>query len=115
MSETIFQIGDIPPYQSPTLEKLREGKGLVPSTICAGCPVSLWYLTATGPSNYCRVMHSLTWGEEQQIKMEACDGEHLAQMQRLRRYQKNFMKGQGEEPGDDYEPPMEDEFPPPVD
>jgi len=115
MSETIFQIGDIPPYQSPTLEKLKEDKALVPSTICATCPVSLWYLTDIGPSNYCRLMHSLTWGGEEQTKMKACDGEHMAQMQRLRRYQTKFLGGQEDDPSGEYEPPMESEFPPPAD
>ncbi len=73
---------EVPPYVSPTLQKLRVDERPNPSTVCEGCPASLWYITSDGLNNFCRVMRLLTWSKEEPQALKDCDGEKLAQAER---------------------------------
>ena len=60
--------------ESPTFAsadpKLR-GKD---KAICATCPHSMWFASATHLQCYCQVMHVITWTSEKPIPILACDG-----------------------------------------
>ncbi|MCA8270367.1 conjugal transfer protein TraH [Burkholderia vietnamiensis] len=74
---------EVPPYVSPTLQRLPVEKRPNPSTVCEGCPASLWYVTSDGLANFCRAMRVLTWSKEEPKALTDCDGEVLAQIERI--------------------------------
>ncbi len=76
-------LADLPPYVSPTLQKLDARLRPNPSTVCEGCPGSVWFSGKDGVKCFCRVMHLITWSSEEPNAMTACDGEVMANLARL--------------------------------
>jgi len=76
-------LADLPPYVSPTLEKLDARLRPSPSTVCEACPGSVWFAGKDGVKCFCRVMHLITWSSEEPNAMTACDGEVMANLARL--------------------------------
>jgi len=60
---------------SPTLASLENP----PETACARCQSSLWLLAGKELKCFCRIMHTLTWSDEEKTRVVICDGEFLAQ------------------------------------
>lgn len=87
-TETPFPILDgLPPYVSPTLQKLDARLRPNPSTVCEGCPASVWFSGKDGVKAFCRVMHLIVWSSEEPNAMTACDGEVMANLQRAQELQ----------------------------
>ena len=82
-SDQLDGVIPFPPYVSPTLLHLEQRLRPNPSTICEGCPASVWHKTADGVKSYCRVMHVISWSSEDPKALLACDGEVTANMERI--------------------------------
>lgn len=61
-------------YQSPTVAQIEERRRPKPSPLCAACPNSQWFATAEHLKCYCRLMHVITWSNEEPKAIVACDG-----------------------------------------
>ena len=70
------------PYVSPTLLRLAPNLRPNPSTICEACPASVWFSGAEGVKSYCRVMHVVSWSNEEPKALDSCDGEVMANLAR---------------------------------
>ena len=81
-------------YNSPTLIGIRQEELNPPpaSTSCRTCPSSMWFTTSdqmqpTTESGkvlvkcFCKVMHCITWSEEEPAMPTACDGQAIGQAQ----------------------------------
>jgi len=75
-------LDELPPYVSPTLQKLDARLRPSPSTICEACPASVWLSGKDGVKCFCRVMHLITWSSEEPAATQACDGEVMANLER---------------------------------
>lgn len=61
-------------WESPTLASLDPDRRPNPAPVCAACPKSMWFASASELKAYCRVMHAVTWTSEEPQTIEACDG-----------------------------------------
>jgi len=69
--------GSSQPNASPTLESTKSAKRPPLSTICQRCPHAMWLATPKHRKCYCRVMHSLSYSDEQtgqHNQLIQCDG-----------------------------------------
>ncbi len=78
------ETGEIAPYISPTLASIsREDLRPNPSIVCEVCPGSVWYGSEQkGLKCYCRVMHVISWSQEEPNDIAFCDGEVMANLER---------------------------------
>ena len=60
--------------ESPTLSALDEKRRPDPMPVCGACPHSTWFASAQELKCYCRMMHVVTWNNEEPIAITACDG-----------------------------------------
>lgn len=72
------------PYISPTLASISAKDRPDPSTVCEVCPASVWFVSPAGVKCYCRVMHLVTWSKEEPNDLTHCDGEVMANLERLK-------------------------------
>ena len=77
----------LPPYVSPTLQRIGARRRPEPSTHCEVCPASLWFATPSEVRCFCRVMHSFTWTAEEPTAIVDCDGEVEANLERLAQFE----------------------------
>lgn len=75
------------PYISPTLAHLPEAARPQRSTVCQVCPASLWFASEGGLQAYCRIMHSITWSNQEPNALTHCDGQVQSEMERQERMQ----------------------------
>ena len=66
MSETTTELT----ITSPTLLSLGQSV----ETVCVGCPNSMWFGSEKAMKCFCRVMHVVTWSDEENVNISACDG-----------------------------------------
>lgn len=78
------ETGEIAPYISPTLASItREDLRPNPSIVCEVCPASVWHGSEQkGLKCYCRVMHVISWSQEEPNDIAFCDGEVMANLER---------------------------------
>lgn len=74
-------------FLSPVLKNLQAGQASNPppeSTACRSCPASLWMLSGHELRNFCRVLHVMTWSDEEETAPDQCDGreEAIAEVQK---------------------------------
>lgn len=76
------------PYGYPLRPALRRSApDRPPATLCAVCPASVWYVSATEARCYCRVIHALTWTPDEPNGLRACDGLEEIEEQRQQKQQ----------------------------
>src|SRR5262245_9267412 len=62
-------------YESPTIAGLEPQRRPNPLPICATCPHSLWFASAAHLRCFCRLMHVVTWEQDDpSSSIVACDG-----------------------------------------
>lgn len=68
-----------PSPSSPTLDALAASRRPSASTVCEGCPNSVWFASPTEVKCYCRVMFLVTWSSREPSQITHCDGVFLGQ------------------------------------
>ena len=49
---------------------------LQPSTVCSGCPQSLWFRSPAALQCYCKPMHLIVWSTQEPNQLIDCDQLH---------------------------------------
>lgn len=79
---------ELAPYISPTLASISAKERPDPSTVCEVCPASVWFTSPAGLKCFCRVMHLVTWSKEEPNDLTHCDGEVMANLERMEKANK---------------------------
>ncbi|MCL6509828.1 MAG: hypothetical protein K6U78_03990 [Anaerolineae bacterium] len=79
---TGYELGELPPYISPTLASINAKARPERSTVCEVCPASVWFASEGGLKAFCRVMHLITWSNEDPNALTHCDGQVMAELER---------------------------------
>ena len=69
-------------YVSPTMQRLPKSRRPSPSTLCEACPASVWYVTPKQMRCFCRVMHLMSWRDDEPHEIQECDGYEMAMADR---------------------------------
>ena len=80
-------LDELPPYVSPTLQRIDAPRRPNPSTMCEGCPASLWFASETEVRCFCRTMHLFIWTAEEPNALTECDGEVAANLERQAQFE----------------------------
>lgn len=79
-------LNGLPPYVSPTLQNLpRPAGGRHPRRCAKPVRGRCGSLSPEGTKCYCRVMHLVSWASEEPNVLTHCDGEVMANLERVAR------------------------------